>query len=181
MKKPLLLSLVILGQLSYLGGSIGYHQARINAGTRILLETAPVDPFSMFRGRYVALSYKISRIPITLVRDGTRPLVSGEIVYVQLARNDEVWEPVGVSVRRPAEGVFLRGQVDSAYGGEVRLRYGLESFFLSEGSADFIDRNARRAWRSPSTERESLRVEVAVARDGTSYARKLFWRGREYR
>jgi uncharacterized membrane-anchored protein len=178
MKHAWLFGLIILGQLGYLGGSIGYHEVRVRTGTRILLRTVPVDPFSMFRGRYVALSYEISRIPATLLQGAE--VTPGDWVYVSLSPQGEVWEPVRVSIQRPPSGTCLRGQVESAYGGTIHLRYGLESFFLSEPSADVMDRSAR-GWSRQARERESVTVEVSVARDGTGYARKLFWHGREYR
>ena len=182
MNRPLLFGLIILGQLGYLGGSIGYHQARVNSGTRILLKTAPVDPFSMFRGRYVELSYEISRLPASLLHDGEAArLAPGETVYVLLAQKGDCWEPVGAFLQRPEHGTFLRSRVESQYGGDIRLRYGLESFFLSEASADHISNDVRRMLRGQSRTEEPLRVEVAVARDGTGYPRKLFWKGREYR
>ncbi|PIQ83795.1 MAG: hypothetical protein COV75_05560 [Candidatus Omnitrophica bacterium CG11_big_fil_rev_8_21_14_0_20_63_9] len=182
MNKPLLFGLILLGQLGYLGGTVGYHQARVNSGTRILLKTAPVDPFSMFRGRYVALSYEISRIPSSLLKDGdATQLKPGERVYVVLAQQGEFWEPVSVHVQRPAQGVFLLGRVRFSHEAHIQLLYGLESFFLSESSADYLDNTARRAIRRGQEQQETLRVEVAVARDGTGYPRKLFWQGREYR
>jgi uncharacterized membrane-anchored protein len=183
MKKPLLFSLIILGQLAYLGTSIGYHQVQIRAGTRILLKTAPVDPFSMFRGRYVALRYDISRIPITLIKDADpKKLKPSDTVYVALAQKDAFWEPVSAHIQRPSNGTFLRGRLrSSVYGDELQLLYGLESFFLSEASADEIEGNLRQVARTQGRQHPPLHVEVAVARDGTGYPIKLLWQGREYR
>lgn len=182
MNKALIFGLIIAGQLGYLGSSVGYHQARVHSGTRILLKTVPVDPFSVFRGRYVALSYEISRIPSSLLKDGdAAQLKPGDRVYVVLAQRGEFWEPVSAQQQRPSEGVFLLGRVRYTHDNHVQLLYGLESFFLSESSADYLDDNARGRWRRGGEPQETLRVEVAVARDGTGYPRKLFWQGREYR
>ena len=183
MKKPLLFGLIILGQLAYLGVGIGYHQAQIRAGTRILLKTAPVDPFSMFRGRYVALSYDISRIPTTLFRDADpKQLKQGDAVYVVLAQKGDFWEPVSVHTQRPSSGTFLRGRLQTnVFGSDLWLLYGLESFFLSEASADYIEDNLRQVARTQGRQSSPLHVEVAVAPDGTGYPVKLLWQGREYR
>ena len=183
MKKPLLFGLIILGQLAYLGASIGYHQVQIHVGTRVLLKTAPVDPFSVFRGRYVDLRYDISQIPTALLGDADpKHLKQGDSVYVVLAQKDAFWEPMSAQTHRPSSGTFLRGRLQTdAFGNELWLLYGLESFFLSEASADSLEDQLRQVARTEDRQHPPLHVEVAVAPDGTGYPVTLLWQGREYR
>lgn len=182
MTKRLLFGVVVASQLAYLGAAIGYHQARIHTGTKILLKTAPVDPLSIFRGRYLALSYDISRIPAGAPHDvEVSDLKTDDTVYVVLVKGHMFWEPVSVHTHKPSKGTFLRGRLRYRSGDELWIVYGIESFFLSETSADDIERNIREASRTAGRRDVPLTVEVAVASDGTGYPVTLLWQGRAYR
>jgi hypothetical protein len=134
---------IVVLQVAYLGASVAYHQLRVQGGTKVLLQTTPVDPKSIFRGRYVTLNYRISRLPASLVSGGTEGLDAGDALYVVLERRGEFWEAAGVHRRRPGGGTVLRGRLTSAPGKELWLRYGIETFFLSEDSADAIEARQR--------------------------------------
>lgn len=146
MNKKLVFVLVIIMQLLFLGGMALFHISNLNRATKILLETEPVDPFSPFRGRYINLNYKISTIPATLLKDcSSRDLKSDDCVYVVLKKKEKFWEPIAAYKNRPEDTnfTFLKGKVYHSYSHSIRIKYGIESFFLSEESADEIERESR--------------------------------------
>jgi uncharacterized membrane-anchored protein len=99
---------------------VGWNEWRKRGGEHVLLQVQPVDPHDPFRGEYVALTYRISRVP--------HP-ASG-VVYVPLHREGDVWTGDRAMRERPAAGTFIRGHVR---GGSIH--YGIESFFVREGTA----------------------------------------------
>ena len=117
----------------------------------VTLKTEPVDPRDLLRGRYLILGYGVSR-----ARAGSG-VEEGRPAYVPLTRGaDGVWSGGEALARRPASGVFLKGQVQWLSGGRAFLNYGLERFYLSEGAA-------------PQQERlgtAGLLASVQVARSG---------------
>jgi uncharacterized membrane-anchored protein len=122
---------------------------------RVLLKVVPVDPRDMFRGDYVTLGYDISRTR------GER-FVPGQTVYVTL-----ILDPDGRHYRAgefrtepPASGAFIRGTAEG-YG---RVRYGLESFYLQEGTGHDYE-NAVRSQR--------LWADVAIDGQGNPSLRGL--------
>ncbi|MFH0877633.1 MAG: GDYXXLXY domain-containing protein [Candidatus Omnitrophota bacterium] len=165
-QKSLLIAIVAL-QLLLLSGIIGFHSAQLKGARRILLETEPVDPFSAFRGRYIALNYKISNLPTSLVKDASaKNLKHNDPVYVVVEQKEKVWEPVGVYRHKPtgANVVYLMGRISSIFefrtvGNSIRIKYGIESFFLSEDSADAIEqqrgnRGGAGNWQQMQKERQ---------------------------
>lgn len=184
MKKSLWFSLIVAGQLAYLGSTVAYHSVRVHTGTSVLLKTVPVDPWSVFRGRYVALNYDMSRLPTNLLKDADpSTLHTDDTVYVVLAKKETFWEPVSVHTHRPRNGIFLRGRLRSHSRGidELSIDYGMESFFLSEPSADELGKKIR-AFSMTSGRRDlPLTIEVSVSRDGTGYPVTLLWESQAYR
>ncbi|MFH1857832.1 MAG: GDYXXLXY domain-containing protein [Candidatus Omnitrophota bacterium] len=161
--------LIVTLQLVFLAGMALFHASKIKTATRILLETEPVDPFSVFRGRYILLNYKISRVSPGLLRDGAiSDLKDATPLYVALEKKAPYWEPVAVYRTKPRQHpVFLAGKVKYAQEKEIRIQYGIESFFLSESSADEIERRQRAFrpdWRQIGQER-AARLEQLGAED----------------
>lgn len=121
------------------------------SGREIVLEVVPVDPRSLFRGDYVILSYEISNIALP---EAVRRLRRGEVVYVTLQETESgTWQvakssrelPVGTS----ADQVVLKGRVRYASApargtpGQVRVRYGIESYFVPEGAGRELEQLVR--------------------------------------
>lgn len=154
--------LAVALQLLILAGIAGARQWTLATGTTVLLETAPVDPRDLFRGDYVVLNYKISSLDRRAlgITETFRP---GQVVYVGLEPRGKFWEAVSVGTQRP-QGVYLRGRTEFSFGEDtVRVSYGVESYFVPEGSGRLVERT-----------RDPLSVEVAVGRDGTAVIRRLF-------
>jgi len=152
-------------QLSILLGLAGWKQQTVWTGQTIRLQTAPVDPRSLFRGDYVILHYPFSSLDPHLVADGAS-VAQGDTVYVVLAGSDGNWHARSVHKQRleaaPGE-VVLRGTVQRPTwsGGGLDVAYGIESYFVPEGSG----------W--PVTRAGVLEVDVAIDGWGRGVVRRL--------
>ncbi len=103
-KRFIFFSNIIIFQLIFLSGVIACHLSNIKTASKILLETVPVDPFSVFRGKFIALNYKISRIRKDLFYDMDPTQVkSNDVVYVVLKKKEQFWEAEAVLKERPQD------------------------------------------------------------------------------
>jgi uncharacterized membrane-anchored protein len=106
----------------------GLKEAHLAFDRSVRLKTQPVDPLDVFRGRYVQLNYEISSLPA----QGVGP---GQTVYVPLRDVGDRWVGETVLTFRPSEEPFIRGRVAEASGGQARIDYGIESYFVDERKA----------------------------------------------
>jgi uncharacterized membrane-anchored protein len=128
-------------------------------GTPVMLETAPIDPRSLFRGNYVRLNYDISTLDEALAK-GT--FKRGETAYVTLRREGELHVASGLQRERPAAGPFIRGRVERD-GGGYRLRYGIEAFFMPK----------EKALKAEGAVRDGARAEVYLLGNGKAAIARL--------
>jgi uncharacterized membrane-anchored protein len=99
------------------------------AGTTVVLDTRPVDPFDPLRGQYVVIGYEIGSLPAVPETE------EGSAVYVEVAPDaDGVWRHRATHPAPPDEGVFLRGDVVRAGPERMEVRYGIEQYFFERGS-----------------------------------------------
>ena len=164
MKKKYFPFLIVILQLAFLTGMILFHQAKLESSVRVVLKTVPVDPVSLFRGRYVRLRYEISSLGIDQLRDARpRDLRAGDVVFVRLRQAGDFWQADGMYRRRPRHdtGVFLRARLPSYYHvydsmKEVQLEFGIEAFFLNEKQARDVENVYGRAnnWRETERRRK---------------------------
>jgi uncharacterized membrane-anchored protein len=126
----------------------------------VILATAPVDPRDLFRGDYVILAYEVSRIDNCWMGD------VGEDVYVPLRPEADKWvaenpasDYAGAAQR---SDIVMKGKVVSQNRGTCQLVYGIESYYVPEGTGRNIERL-----------RGQLRVRVAVNGYGDAILREL--------
>ncbi|MDR3108762.1 MAG: GDYXXLXY domain-containing protein [Planctomycetaceae bacterium] len=148
--------LAALVQFGMLGAMVANEMYPHRSGTVISVTTIPVDPRDMFRGDYVILRYSFSNL--STITGGNRFLnyPAEQTVFVTMRQGGELWQPDRVSRNRPKDGVFLRGTV-KPYSSEIV--YGIESYFVQEGTGKAIEQAMRR-------DRESVIVELTVAPNG---------------
>jgi len=137
--------LLVAGLVAVPLATIGWKEYRLSTGERVLLRVQPVDPVDPFRGEYVALSYGISRLTLASPR-------IGETVYVPLRRDGGEWRGGRISRERPPRGLFIRGRVKPS-----GIEYGIETFYVEEGTAIEYERAIRRG---------RLYAQVAIDDDG---------------
>ncbi|MDF2571604.1 MAG: hypothetical protein K0R55_3208 [Sporomusa sp.] len=79
----------------------------LQTGRQFYWQTAPVDPYDAFKGRYVELSFKENTAPII---DDVN-LVAGQMVYAIIDENAEGKAYISrVSVNRPEQGSYIKGK-----------------------------------------------------------------------
>lgn len=119
-------------------------------GREITAEVIPVDPRDLFRGDYVILGYAFGRGDVA-VPVGTN---EGDKIYVTLKETTpEQWAVVSTSAsyEAPADPaqVVVKGivsYISSAPVGEqpkASLRYGIESYFVPEGTGRELEEKVR--------------------------------------
>ncbi len=166
MKKKYLIFVIIALQLCFLTSMILYHQMKLKNAKHILLETIPYDPKSIFRGQYVDLRYKISTLPVKLLKDtALKNLKGGDELFVVLEKKERYWQAKSIYKSEPKDEsvVFIRGRVPnySYYSRGKRkniyLEYGIEAFFLNEVAAKDVEgANRPLGWR----QRQKLEAEA---------------------
>lgn len=169
-----LLALIAV-QTAALLAMILLRQWTLETGARVVLETAPVDPRSLFQGDYVILGYRVGELSLDTLA-GDRDLVTGDDAYVVLRPGEPGWTATAIHRTRPAtvDGVVMRGRVDGVDSRcrspntpkpcptVIRVRYGIESYFVPEGTGRELENRVRRG------SEDKVTVEVAVNRFGTA-------------
>jgi uncharacterized membrane-anchored protein len=179
--------------LAILSGVLVVHAWPLWTGQSVLLPVTPVDPRDIFRGEYVRLGTPATRI---VVRPAAPPqsgvlavaagdswwddvsargaLIVGRTIYAQLETLGESGEsrPVSVSGAPLPGRMNLRGRVThhQTDSGVLTIDYGLDSYFMQEGTAKTVEDAMR--------ERKPVQMEIAVAASGHARIRRLLIDGR---
>ncbi len=162
---------VVLVQAGVVGAMIAERAVVLSQGREIVLRTVPVDPRDLFRGDYVILNYDVSRVSLAGL-DAPEGLRKGDQVFVTLRPTEDDWQVAAIDVDHPQSlsegGVviaarvrFVRGTGDSR---TVRIDYGIESYFVPEGTGKALEDKVRE---------RSVSVIVAVADRGKAAVKGL--------
>lgn len=179
---------VVLVQTLILLAMIGMRQWTLATGMPVILETQPIDPRSLFSGDYVRLNYKVSDLRLEELA-GDRLFKRHDTVFVVLARDGEsggeYWKAISVHRGRPRPGdgqAVIKGRVE--YTGDtiwdaaqnkavevkhVHVRYGIEDYFVQEGTGRELER---------PRQDEKVSIEVAVDRFGNAGIKAVLVNGR---
>ena len=179
MRYRLALAAVVL-QVLVLAYMAGEREWIIRNGRTLLLRTAPMDPNDPMRGDYARLDYDIGQVPKTLCTGGLAKLFAPNVIYQRgtdtlvyaRLKLDEtgVAELTSLSDQRPADGLFVRGRVESASVGMLRIRYGIEALFMQQGSAQKLEDMRRN--EKPGV---PLDMQVAVGPSGIAVLKGYQW------
>lgn len=156
-----------------------YKAAILSGGTPVLLKLEPVDPRDLFRGDYMTIQYEISQLP-----QPVQDVRNGDAVYVSLEPRGQFMGIAAYSPVRttpPATGLFIRGRVVSGgasfgapdlrgTGGVLRIAYGIEDYFIPEGTGIGTDIWASRHEIPPY-------AKVRLADDGSAVLEQLYFGG----
>lgn len=162
-KRRLLVLLFIVLQIVFLLVlAVSYYMVDL-FGKNILLKTAPIDPRDLFYGDYVVLNYEISRIDYTDVEGwkltNEDSVYQGNTLYVVLKQDEqdqdgEIFRLNKAYLEDPKIGpneVMIKGTIGSTDGQHVWVKYGLEHYYVPEGTGQGVD------------QRSELLVRVKVA------------------
>ncbi|GGG37822.1 hypothetical protein GCM10011378_12620 [Hymenobacter glacieicola] len=155
--------LVLAQVLFVLGVAVaGYATAAL--GRTVVLRTRPVDPRDLLYGDYVNLRYHVSELPGSLWRGPAMPR-RHDAAYVLLEpQPDGTYEAAGLFPDKPAvtgRQAVLRASVQDVWRRGIRLRYGLERYYVPEGMGRKLE------------QRQSLRVQVSIAPWGQARITKV--------
>lgn len=160
--------------LAYMAGE---RELVVLTGRTVHLRTAPIDPRDIFRGDFVRLNYEISTIPRRLLRGGLANAKESYLkkkglrVYTALkAGEGGSAEALYVTDRRPTDDFFIRGHLLYGWDGSVRVRYGIETYFVEQGKGLELERGRRREGIQVP-----LEMEVAVASKGLAVLKSHRW------
>jgi hypothetical protein len=177
--------------LAILSGMMVLHAWPLWTGQAAILPATPIDPRDLFRGEFVRLNTPATALVVTTgvtpTPEGSvvvRPLgdwwsatpsdygarflaLRGKPVYVQLERRDGTGEhhPVTVSDRPVSGALNLRGRVNWSDDTTLHVDYGLDAYFMQEGTAKPVE-DALRDGRK-------MQMEIAVADSGRARIRRL--------
>jgi len=158
-------SFILIGILwvVILGGFVAFQEFTLRTGNEILLKIIPVDPRDLFRGDYVILSYEISVLNTDALSYQGSSFKVGDNVYVLLNVDaNKIGSLADIEKKRPDNGLFIKGVVKGAETNRLRVEYGIESYFVSEGKGK---KTEKMRWK--------IHTKVAVDRFGNAAIKSL--------
>jgi len=168
--------LILALQSAWVLYTVAVQERALSVGTGIMLETERVDPRDLLRGDYLILNYKISNVPTNLFSPPVRKdLPTGTKVYVALEPRGEFYAVARAGTNRfelSANQVLLEARITWPrwnVTNAVHLEYGLERFYVREGTGNPRGKLTVRAV-VPASGRASIQ-EVFV--DGKPYAEAM--------
>lgn len=150
-----LLIFVALVQTAALFKIVYDKDSLLKSGREITLPVKPVDPRDIFRGDYVTLGYDISSLNASQVPAGSfDKFAIGAPAYVTVAPDPAGgWAVSSVSPEFPKNvspaDVVLKARVDRMWRGQsgsdgvLSLRYGIETYFVPEGTGRVLESKVR--------------------------------------
>jgi uncharacterized membrane-anchored protein len=137
MKRSCKVGLIVVLQVIFLFGMIGFNYYTLATGAPVLLKATPVDPWDMFRGEYVMLEYNI-----TWIKGENLGLENfqQQDVYVVIKKGEKYWEEAGVYLDKPSlygDQILIKGKADyyNEFKDEYHVTYGIESYYVEEGQS----------------------------------------------
>lgn len=182
-RSGLLVALVGAVMTAMLGWMVIDRILLLGNGREIVLPVIPIDPRSLFRGDYVILNFDVSQVPSPAAQDDPRrgpPRVSARPLYVTLEQDAAgTWKAVATAFAHPGKvadnRIVLQGRPENRMGlwprngGRLRLRYGIESYFVPEGTGLALERLVRD---------KKISVRVAVNSKGRAAIKGLMADGK---
>lgn len=138
------LILLVSLQALFLLGLAGTSYAAAWFGQAVKLKTVPVDPRDVLYGDYVTLQYEISRLSPSLWR-GEAPPEQGTAAYTVLVPEGEYYKAAAVYPHKPelkSGEIAIKGRVDYSWNEEIHVRYGIERYYVPEGTGLELERQA---------------------------------------
>jgi uncharacterized membrane-anchored protein len=130
-------------------------------GEEVTLATIPIDPRDLFYGDYVILDLEIEEIESSLLEQTLFEKINDNRhyedipVYVSLREGESgIYQASAVSEQKPDEGLFLKGKMspffhkrngddNSTSEDYVRVEYGIERFYVEEGTGLKLEKQAQ--------------------------------------
>ena len=175
--QKILFPIVVAAQLFVLVFMIAKQELLLANGAKVLLKCEPIDPRSLFSGDYVDLNYEISSIGENIISKSKINdiyALEGKKIYVALKKkpNDMHHNIAAISDNleelKLIYSTIIRGRVEYAGSTQIRVKYGVETYFVPQREGKKIEDNIG-----------NTSVEVSIADNGDSAISKLFVDGQE--
>ena len=175
------LVVIVLAQVLWVALTATMNEIARDSGTRVLLNSQPVDPRDLLRGDYMTLRFDITNVPRDKVRGTIPDELVGKAIYVALTPSGKFHEVAFASfalIPPQAAQVVIRGVIDERLMGwrnedkdatskrPLSVAYGLERYYVPEGTG---------------TPTGKLTMEVAVDASGHSQIREVFLDDKPFR
>ena len=150
----------------------------LTSGRTVVLETAPVDPYTVFQGYYARLGYRIStESNLPFEKSSIKP-VDGKYYYVVLSpAANGIWEPQRVLEQMPDARAHKLPSNEVALKGRYRgwgMEYGIEQYYLPENKRQELENLLR-------DQSQKILVTVKVGAGGQGAIVKLAAGGEEFK
>nr|MBC9203411.1 GDYXXLXY domain-containing protein [Paenibacillus sp. PL91] len=144
-KSPILIGIVIVLQLGYVGYHAATSEALLSNGTSIKLAIEPIDPRSILQGDYVRLGYSISTPPVNVAKEieSRRSLSRIKVVLRPGDSGVYVFDRLYTSGEALADKEIV---INGTSSGWQTINYGIETYFVPEGTGTETEQNARFAY-----------------------------------
>ncbi|MGM0501622.1 MAG: GDYXXLXY domain-containing protein [Bacillota bacterium] len=131
--------LLAIIQLAVPAVMIAKRELALEQGKPFKFETAPVDPYDAFRGRYVSLNFKRNYAPL----NENLNLKRGQKVYACLKEDDRGFADIYKITLDPQENQdYLKAQVNyiNSKDGKVYLELPFDRYYLEESVAKLAEK-----------------------------------------
>lgn len=130
---PLFLVLVVI-QLAVPASMIWSREQTLQQGTAFKFRTGALDPYDIFRGRYVVLRFEERAAPWL---DEEKPPPGQTAVYALIEEGEDGFARFsGATATRPVEGSYLRlRQASGLHDGKINLEIPFTRYYLEESVA----------------------------------------------
>jgi len=137
-----ILALASLAQLAVPASFILRTERVLDKGTVYRFETAPVDPYDAFRGRYVALQFEQAVVPVSAAGEA---LPVGATAYARLTTDEEGFARIdNLTTRPPPDGDYFEVRVRGSNPDAMRIELPFDRFYMPEELAPAAEAAYRR-------------------------------------
>ncbi len=188
MNQKKILYLTVVFWLLIFSGFILFKEYTLRTGTEMILRIEPVDPRDLFRGDYVTLNYEISTLDLEKVQAEDTHFEYNDRIYLALELENGYGMVKKIYKNPPDDELYIKGKVkeliydweededgliaEEPQIKELRVEYGIESYFVPEGKGLEIE---SQQW----TGRERVDVKVVVDKYGKAVIKSLLIDGEE--
>lgn len=179
-KRTIAFILIPIIWMSAIWGIVIMKESQLKNGREVILQTVPVDPRDIFRGEYVTLRYDIStveNVDYTASVTSKNRIMVGDTVYVYISENGRLSRDMRsgdmVTKQKPVgyDQLYIKGvvkdmssDIDDPYVQRLTIEYGIESYFVPEGTGREIESRARSG---------DLKIRIVVDKDGNATIKSL--------
>ena len=134
----------------------------LQTGQLFYWETAPVDPYDAFRGRYIDLNFKHTQGQVV----AGEQLEYGQTAFALISEAEGKAYLTSVSPQRPPEGAYVKVRVHYVDGNTVHVSLPFKRYYLPEHIAPAAE----------SAYRENAEASVAAVRikDGLAVIEEIY-------